>query len=62
MRRCCRPCPAPVQTVCYCSRYWDLPMNIYYGPGYTAEDSLITMQEDLARISRTLTCICRKLG
>lgn len=62
MRSCCRPCPAPVQTVCYCSRYWDLPMNIYYGPGYTAEDSLIAIQEDLAQISRTLTCICRKLG
>lgn len=58
MRRCC---PNP-QTVCYCSRYWDVPMNIYYGPGYTAQDSLIEIQESLAQISQTLTCICRKLG
>ena len=37
-------------------------MNIYYGPGYTAQDSLIEIQESLAQISQTLTCICRKLG
>ncbi len=62
MRHCCRPCPAPVQTVCYCSRYLDVPMNTYYGPGYTAQDSLVEIQESLAQISRTLTCIWRRMG
>jgi hypothetical protein len=37
-------------------------MKVYYGPGYTAEDSLISIQESLEQLSRTLTCICRRMG
>ena len=62
MRNCCCPAPACLRTVCYCSRYLDVPMKVYYGPGYTAEDSLISIQESLEQLSRTLTCICRRMG
>jgi len=40
----------------YRSRFVDVPMCIYYGDGYTAEDSLISIQNSLSDISRSVSC------
>lgn len=45
----------------YISRYIDVPMNIYYGEGYTQQDSLRAIEESLSRIANTLCAICCKL-
>ena len=62
MANCCRSRLNQSRQICFCSRYWDVPMTVYYGPGYTAEDSLQAIQESLQQISQTLTCICRRMG
>ncbi|MBR2472740.1 MAG: hypothetical protein IKM67_04220 [Clostridia bacterium] len=43
------------------SRYLDIPMNIYYGEGYTQEDSLRSIESSLSQIAQTLCCICCKI-
>lgn len=48
-----------IQTVCYCSRYVDVPMSIYYGPGYTQLDCCMTQNGILQEISDTLSSCCR---
>ena len=50
------------QQICFCNRYGEVPMTVYYGPGYTAQDSLQAIQESLQQISQTLTCICSRMG
>lgn len=52
---CCPPVrPVPQTYVCYCSRYVDVPMNIYYGSGYTEIDCCEDTLEVLQEISNTL--------
>lgn len=76
-RECCRGCGCncgsenssrpQIETVCTCSRYIDVPMSIYYGPGYTEVDCCMTQNEILQEISDTLKsglrsggcCCCR---
>ena len=62
MATCCQTGLNQRQQICYCSRYWEVPMTVYYGPGYTPEDSLQAIQESLQQISQTLTCICSRMG
>ena len=41
-------------TCCYCSRYVDVPMCIYYGEGYTSQNSLQAISQSLSQIANTL--------
>ena len=41
-------------TCCYCSRYVDVPMCIYYGEGYTSQNSLQAISQSLSQIADTL--------
>lgn len=50
--RCCRS--SGEICLCDCSRYIDVPMSVYYGPGYTEEDALIGIEAALEEISETL--------
>jgi len=44
-----------IETICYCSRYLDVPMRIYHGAGYTALDCCTDTRQTLQEISDTLT-------
>ena len=43
-----------IETICYCSRYLDVPMRIYHGAGYTKLDCCTDTRETLREISDTL--------
>ncbi|MEA4920977.1 MAG: hypothetical protein VB078_08665 [Clostridiaceae bacterium] len=43
-----------IETVCYCSRYIDIPMTTIYGEGYTELDCCIDTKSILQEISDTL--------
>ncbi|WP_458861930.1 hypothetical protein [Acidaminobacterium chupaoyuni] len=53
-RRQCAQAVSSYETVCYCTRYVDVPMQIYYGPGYTeldcCQDTLSVLKEISASI------------
>lgn len=59
-RTCCQQndCSGRIQTVCTCSRYADVPMTIYYGPGYTDVDCCKTQTGILQDISDALSRCC----
>ena len=43
---------------CYCSRYVDVPMCIYYGEGYSQSDSLQSIEQSLSDIAQGTCCGC----
>ena len=41
--------------VCYRARFEDVPMQTYYGPGYSARDVLENMADSLETIAQRMT-------
>ena len=62
INRCCNACCCPKEkvqySICYCSRYVDMPMSVYYGSGYTELDCCEDTLGVLKEISATLKKCC----